>query len=102
MLAIFPGLLLLLGPLLVSVYGPVSASNAWNNMSASPNRSGPSGDPVLSFVAILAPLFSGATVFYYHPHLNTTWKTAPAVPNPRPDDSGRYKAGLDSDPGMAR
>ena len=61
-----------------------------------------SGDPVLSFVAILAPLFSGATVFYYHPHLNTTWKTAPAVPNPRPDDSGRYKAGLDSDPGMAR
>jgi hypothetical protein len=79
-LAIFPGLLLLLVPLLVSVYRTGQRIEHMEQHVGITKPIRPVWGPVLSFLAILAPLFFGATVFYYQPHLNTIWKTATAAP----------------------
>jgi Domain of unknown function (DUF4234) len=81
-LAIFPGLLLLLVPLLISVYRTGQRIERMERQAGIAKRIRPVWGSVFSFAAILAPLFFGATVFYYQPHLNAIWKTR-RQPRPR-------------------
>jgi Domain of unknown function (DUF4234) len=81
-LAIFPGLLLLLVPLLISVFRTGQRIERMERQAGITQRIRPVWGSVFSFAAILAPLFFGATVFYYQPHLNAIWRTATAAQAP--------------------